>query len=610
MASSDYNIFGILAGNQVIVNSGTNRVIGDFGSSLTENVAIGATLTVLGDKFYSPDIDDALMTSQNIYDVYLTVTADQTFAGSDIGGQTFVPGFIELSYSGTITLGNVANNNTVTLNGDGAYYFLLPNAGLRTETTNDNVFFNLINGAKASKVLWIINGDVNLQSNGSNITSFAGAVLSSGNIELDNLSTSAGSLVAFSSSGVVTLNGNIITSITNQIDKDNVETNYINIETTLADSRAIAIKASSTFGGIAIEAGFGGIDINTTNAISLDAQAASNFTTTNGNLTLQATAGLINIDGGSGINIGNESTTGPVEISTINDRQVDIGNNGGVSQINVRTGTGGFNVNTNNGAISLNSNNTISNFTNFTNADNQDLNIALVGATNSKIKLDSQGIGADAIQFISAGGVIYNAAQPIQLISSAASGTAVNIDTFPNGGVNISSGAFGIGINSNGAVLGIGHFSGGPVYFATAATARDIYFGSNGGPVNIYQRYGNALTTTQYLETALVDPGVGTNTDLTPAQIFGRIIYGTPSIDVTLTVPATSAFTTALGALQTNDSLDFSVINQSTTNSYTLVATSIIGNAVVLPGISATFRIKFTGTPATAPSGYILYRIN
>lgn len=117
---------------------------------------------------------------------------------------------------------------------------------------------------------------------------------------------------------------------------------YINLESTLADNQSIRINASNVAGGIDIDAGIGGISMDTTNTISLNAGAASNFTTTNGNLTLQATAGLVNIDSGSGINIGNGTTT-PVLIGTAsNVKTVEVGSSFGTSTTSIHAGTYGL----------------------------------------------------------------------------------------------------------------------------------------------------------------------------------------------------------------------------------------------------------------------------
>ena len=181
---------------------------------------------------------------------------------------------------------------------------------------------------------------------------------------------------------------------------------YVNIQSQLADNQAIIINASDPNGGIDIDAGFGGIAVDSTNAIMINAAAASNFTTTNGNLTLLASVGLVDIDAGSGINIGNNPTTTPILIgSSAFTKNITVGNMTGTSTTNILAGTGGYNVTAaNGGAVSLNATGTSSNFTLNTNADAQDLTIALLGTTNSSINITSQGTGTDAVNITTNGG--------------------------------------------------------------------------------------------------------------------------------------------------------------------------------------------------------------
>lgn len=130
---------------------------------------------------------------------------------------------------------------------------------------------------------------------------------------------------------------------------------YVNINSELADNQAIKINTSDANGGIDIDSGFGGITIDSTNTISLDANAESNFTTTNGNLILNATQGLLNIDGGAGINLGN-NTTSPIYIGTSDYLKViNIGSTNTTSSTTINSGTGGIIIgnNANGGEIHI-----------------------------------------------------------------------------------------------------------------------------------------------------------------------------------------------------------------------------------------------------------------
>lgn len=147
-----------------------------------------------------------------------------------------------------------------------------------------------------------------------------------------------------------------LTTIVEAIFYDVVSNGYVNVESQLADNQALKINASNTNGGIIITAGLGGILANTTNAISFNGAAASNFTTSNGNLSLNATSGLVNIDAGSGINIGNGSTTNPILIGTSNYlKNITIGSTYTTSTTTINSGTGGIAIgnNTNAGEIDI-----------------------------------------------------------------------------------------------------------------------------------------------------------------------------------------------------------------------------------------------------------------
>jgi hypothetical protein len=264
---------------------------------------------------------------------------------------------------------------------------------------------------------------------------------------------------------------------------------YIQLISNLADSQAVILTAANTNGGISMTAGIGGIDVDTTNSITLDAAAASNFTTTNGNLILRATAGLLNIDGGSGMNIGNDASSNPILIGTSsNAKTLTIGNLTGASQVNVLAGTGGFLLDTaSGGTISLDATGASCNFTVATTGAGQDLGLYVTGSTDSSIILDSAGTGADAIRFNTTGGIDADATGTINLASGSNSGAAITLDAaFNNGGINLSAGSQGIAINATGSgFVGIGHWSGGEIQIGTAAVARDITIGNVTGATSL-----------------------------------------------------------------------------------------------------------------------------
>lgn len=434
---------------------------------------------------------------------------------------------------------------------------------------------------------------------------------------------------------------------------------YIELNSSLADNGALRLVASNVAGGIDIDAGTGGITIDTTNAISLDAAAASNFTTTVGNLTLDATTGLVNIDGGSGINIGSKAEAQPINIGTgAAARMITIGNTTSTTTVDIDTGTGGFIVDTaSGGGISLDATGASCNFTLASTGDAQDLTIALTGANNSSIVIDSAGTGVDAIRFNSAGGIdIDTAGQynvntsstaanafrfscagaggfdmdlgssgfdldttgPINLATSEGAGGSITLDAATNnGGITLSSGSQGIGINSGTGLIGIGHVSAGNMDIGTSATARTMRIGNSTGATRMFNRFGTGgLIKSQAAPTSLSDA----NATLTIAQLLSpSIFYMTPTVDRTLTLPTAALAVAGISGVEIGDSIDFSFISETTNNVDMILAmgtggTLLAGNSIVRPaqqgqhyGAGAGWwRLRFTNVSSEA---YQVFRL-
>lgn len=368
---------------------------------------------------------------------------------------------------------------------------------------------------------------------------------------------------------------------------------YVIIESELADSRALQLLASNVNGGIAIESGTGGIAITTTNAFTVASAAESDIKTSGGNLILESTPALVNINGGSGVNINSSG-------------QVNIGNVLQPSVVTVQTAS----LLANASSLSLNAT-TPSNLTINTSADDQDLTIAILGATDSSIKLSSQGVGSDSISLNSQGGILLYSESannhPINIVSNTNIANAVNIDTNGGGGgIVISAGSFGVTMNANGGAIGIANFSAGDVYFGTAATPRVLYFGTDSAATTIYQRFGKGNIVTQPPPTVAISP-------LAATHLSTKIIHGTPSGVVTLDLPLPSDIVTLFPELKIGDSFDFSVINEATSsgNEYVLNAgaQTVVGNATVLFGASGLFRVRMTNITWPGQT-YVLYRVS
>lgn len=381
---------------------------------------------------------------------------------------------------------------------------------------------------------------------------------------------------------------------------------YINIESTLPDNEAIKIVTGVT-GGIVVNSGFGGIMVNTTNSIQMNSQAASNLTTTLGNLTLNSTTGLMDIDGGAGINIGNSGTTGSIFIGTTgSDHIIRIGILNGGTSVNIDAGTGGFNVNTTGGgAISLNADGIASNFTLANPSANQDLTIATVGVTSSRIVLSAQGTGPDSIIFeTSNGGLEASIVGDINLVSSNNTGSAITLNTYPNGGITISSGSEGVAMNCPSfSLMAIGTFN----------ASEYIIVGNNGGSSYLGLRAGTSgIIKTQQAFTALSDA----DATLTIAQLLTNIFTITPSVVRTLTLDTASNVVSGVYGAQVGDSFDFTIINLAGATGVTVVAgtngTLYGSGSVNGTGFgtgSSLFRVRLTNVTGGSQT-YDLYRIS
>lgn len=366
-----------------------------------------------------------------------------------------------------------------------------------------------------------------------------------------------------------------------------IQSGYIQLNSTLADNQAIRIYASDTNGGIDIDAGFGGIMMTTSNGMSLNAAAASNFTTTGGNLTLEATTGLVNIDAGSGINLGNDSITTPILIgSTDFVKNITMGNMTGASTSSIRGGTGGVIIDTT-GPISLDSANASSNFTHSTNANGQDLMIALTGNTDSSLIMQSSGTGSDALALYTTQGnmqmITFGTSNTISIATAFAGSGSITLGSGVggSGGLVFESGSNGIAINAyNGGIIGVGHFSGGDVLLGTAAVARTVTIGNN-----------TTITTTN-----LISGTGGINLDST----------GTISLDANAAASNFSIATTGNGqdlTLAITGNTDSSLLLQSSgTGSDAIALTTTQGN-MQITGSGTTSAISIA--TAFAGSGSI-----
>lgn len=404
---------------------------------------------------------------------------------------------------------------------------------------------------------------------------------------------------------------------------DIISDGYVNVESQLSDNQALKLQASDVNGGIDINAGMGGITIDTPNAISIDSGASSNFTTSNGDLTISASAGLINIDAGSGMNIGNSPSTTPILIGTsANSKSITIGNNSNGTALSLLSGTG-------------------------------------------KMSFNSADISPDSISMFSSGGIDVDSSGDINLSSGSNTPNAITLDSsFNNGGIIISSGTQGIYLSSNNGPLALGSFSGGDVYLGTAAVARTIAIGNDTNTTSVTINSGTGgitignntnggevqIANVPYAKTIIIGNSTGSSrlinrfgtgglikhqeshvqlsdsdAVLTITDLLKSIFTITPTIDRTLTLPTAANAVSGISGVEVGDSIDFTIINNSAIIDEADVILNmglggtIEGNNNIPPkqnntgtffsSGSSLFRLRFTNITGGSET-YTVYRIS
>lgn len=254
----------------------------------------------------------------------------------------------------------------------------------------------------------------------------------------------------------------------------------------LATADAINLVASNAGGGIDIDSGTAGFIVDTTGAISLDAAAASNFTTTGAfDLTVQSTAGSVIISASEDVSDAIQilSTAGGMAITATGAaaQDIDITNNGG--SVNVTA--------TENAALAI-----------YVHAN---------GGTSETIKVHAdQGTGVASIDILSdVGG--------ITLTSGLGSGDAINIAAnTAGGGIDIDSSTGGFIVDTTGAVS----LDSALASNFTVTGAADLTLSSSAGAVNVTSGEANA-------DSINVTSGGGMNIVATGAAAKDIIITNT-----------------------------------------------------------------------------------
>ena len=293
------------------------------------------------------------------------------------------------SAAGGISVNSGTNGIAMTSTG-GAISLAAQNASsnfsLSTNTSGQDLTIS-VSGTTDSSIILTSSGN-NTDAIGILATDTAGGI---------SIVSGTGGVVG-STTGTVSLSASAASNFTSVSDLSLISSSGNNIiQGGAAASNAIRINATNIAGGIVLGSGTGGISASTTGAVSLNSTTASNFTSVS-DITLKSTTGNAILQGGN-------SVSNAVRV-------IASSTSGGIS---MSSGTGGM-TSTSTGTISLNSA-AASNHTIATTANNQDLTLAITGATDSKVILSSTGTSSTSAILLSAtaGGITASATSQLSL---------------------------------------------------------------------------------------------------------------------------------------------------------------------------------------------------
>ena len=187
--------YSVLAGTG-IANTGATSLSGDLGLSPSTLIAGFPPGTVAGTLHIAdPSAAQAQTDLTTAYNDAAGRTPDGNFAG-DLNGRTFTEGVYHtnaaLALTGTLTLDAQGDPNAI--------FIFQVNAAMNTAAASH---VNLINGAQASHVYWVVNGAAGTGAN----STLAGTIMSNGAITLGDSTQLTGRALAY---GTITLANNLI----------------------------------------------------------------------------------------------------------------------------------------------------------------------------------------------------------------------------------------------------------------------------------------------------------------------------------------------------------------------------------------------------------------
>lgn len=402
-----------------------------------------ATLTSL---IVNPGDIDITAGDLNVTAGNINATAGTTTLNILSAGNSTVNGTLDVTGLATFT-GDVVFNGDVDISSTAALSF--------TTTSNTAPAISFVTNGGTTETIVLTNTQgtnaaaIDLNALAGGITADAAGAISLDAAAASNFSVSGAGidLTVASAAGRVVINGEEaaadavrVLSAAGGLDA-NVAL-QMNLDSSQAAATAVRIIASNAAGGIDVDAGTGGIAIDSTGAFSIDGAAASNITTT-----------------GAGIDLTLSSVLGSVLVSSTEDAALAIRlhANGGTSEtIQIHsdqgTGVGSVNLLSDVGGITIRS-------------------TGLASADAINLEAAAGGIDADAALQINIASSQAAVADSVRIVASAA-----------DGGIDIDAGTGGITIDTTGAFSIDGAAASNVTVTGAAA---DLTLSSAGGSVNI-----------------------------------------------------------------------------------------------------------------------------
>ena len=298
----------------------------------------------------------------------------------------------------------------------------------------------------SAPLAFLNHGDITIEQ-GCDISSYGYGDLSvAHNIYINGTSNSTSSTPALS------VNGGISVRLDSNLNGILTVSSTSNLQTTLIDTT------------------LGPLNVSGANSVLINVNAASNFITRSGNLTLYASGGSSIIQSGlnsaNAIQIVAQNVAGGVNILS--------GQNG---QLQLTSGIGGVQVSTSSGNINLSANNNSASFVVNSSSGNQNLNIGVNGQTDSQLLLQSSGVNTT------------NSAIKINTTNVAGTIVISNNNGVSNGYISNIAGSGGYIVTTN---------TGGPIQLT--ASASSSYFIVNTTSANQNLTIGiNGATASQLI---------------------------------------------------------------------------------------------------------------